>query len=71
MKTNMNPVGKFEMRQIINEFDTELINLFGVNMSDAGITRQAAILAYDEVNCARKAAENYGRRLGLVMRASA
>lgn len=70
MGTEMNKIGKFEMRQIIDEFDTTLINLFGVNMLDAGITRQSALMAYAEVNCPRMAAENYGRRLGLPMQPS-
>ena len=62
---SMNGIGKFEMRKIVNEFDSALIHLFGVNMLDAAITRQDALNAYNEVQCPRKAAEIYGQRLGL------
>lgn len=61
----MTPVGKFEVRNIVNQFDASLIELFGVNMSDAGISRHEALNAYNEVNCARKAAELFGQRRGL------
>jgi hypothetical protein len=63
METNR--IGKFEMRTILNEFDSALIQLFGVNMTDARITRQYALIVTDEVECPRKAAEICGQRLGL------
>ena len=63
METNR--IGKFEMRAIINEFDATLIDLFGVNMLDAAISRHDALEAYNEVRCPRKAAELSGLRLGL------
>ncbi len=65
---NMNNIGKFEMRKIVNEFDATLIRLYGVNMLDADISRIEAINAYDEFHCANKAAEIYGQRLGLSLK---
>lgn len=63
---SMNSIGKFEMRKIVNEFDSTLIELFGVNMSDVGITRHEAVNAFNEMHSARKAAEAYGQRRGLI-----
>lgn len=62
-----NKIGKFEMRTIINEFDSTLIDLFGVNMLDAAISRHDALEAYNEVHCPRKAAELFGLRRGLTL----
>jgi hypothetical protein len=62
---SMNRIGKFESRRIIDEFDATLIQLFGVNMTDADISRQEAIAAYNEVNCTRKAVEICAMRRGL------
>ena len=62
---DMSHIGKFEMRLIINEFDNTLIQLFGVNMLDAAITRREALGAYYEVQCPRKAAELCALRRGL------
>ena len=62
---NMNPIGKFEMREIVREFDATLISMFGVNMLDAAISRYEAISAYNEFQCPRKAAEVSGLRRGL------
>ena len=67
---NITRIGKFEMRQIVNEFDATLIHLFGVNMLDAAITRQEALNVYSEVLCARKAAEISGHRRGLKLQAA-
>lgn len=69
--TGMNRIGKFEARKIVNEFDATLIELFGVNMSDAGISRHEAISAYNEANCARKAAEIFGQRRGFPLQVRA
>lgn len=66
----MSPIGKFEMRKIINEFDATLITLFGMNMRDAAISRQDALNAYTEAQCPRKAAEISGLRRGLVLQAA-
>jgi hypothetical protein len=63
---SINRVGKFEARRIVNEFDSALIELFGVNMTDAGITRYDALSATEETQCVRKAAEVSGVRKGLV-----
>jgi hypothetical protein len=60
----MNHIGKFEMRKILNDFDATLINLFGVNMLDADISRIEAVNAYNEFQCAQKAAEVSGLRRG-------
>lgn len=67
---NMNHIGKFEMRKIVNEFDETLIRLYGVNMLDADISRLDAINAYDEFRCPHKAAEAFGQRLGLSLKAA-
>lgn len=62
---DMNRIGKYEMRAIVDEFDSTLIRLYGVNMLDAAITRYEALSAYAEARCPRKAAEIYGMRHGL------
>ena len=62
---SINRVGKFEARRLIEEFDHALIELFGLNMSDAGITRMDALSAIEEVQDTRKAAEVIGMRKGL------
>lgn len=62
----MNAIGKFEMRNIVNEFDTTLIRLYGLSMLDARITRHEAVNAYNEFHCPRRAAEVAGIRLGLI-----
>lgn len=67
---DMNRIGKFEMRKIVNEFDARLIQLFGVNMLDAAISRREALDAYNEVHCPSKAAEIYGLRRGLNLKAA-
>ena len=61
----MNQIGKFEMRSIIDEFDATLVRLFCMNMLDAAISRYEALYAYQELRCPRKAAELLGQRLGL------
>ena len=61
----INHIGKFEMREIIKEFDSALISLYGANMLDASISRQDALNAYSEVHCPRKAAELCAERRGL------
>jgi hypothetical protein len=66
---NMNHIGKFEMREIINEFDATLIRLFGVNMLDAAINRYEALGACSEFHCPRKAAEISGLRRGFSLQA--
>lgn len=63
---DMNNIGKFEMRKIINEFDAALIQLFGVNMLDAAVTRYEALFACQEVPSPHRAAEIYGQRHGLI-----
>jgi hypothetical protein len=60
----MNRIGKFEMRQIVKDFDATLIRLFGVNMLDADISRVEAINAYNDFHCPHKAAEYFGRQRG-------
>lgn len=68
---DMSSIGKFEIRKIVNQFDASLIELFGVNMSDAGISRHEAMNAYNEANCPRKAAEIFGQRRGLQLQTAA
>lgn len=62
---NMSKVGKFESLQIVNEFDRALIELYGINMTDARVTRYEALASYGEVGCARKAAELLGAQRGM------
>ncbi len=62
---NMTQIGKFEMRRILQEFDATLIELYGVNMRDAAVSRLDALNLYSEVHSASRAAEICGERLGL------
>lgn len=64
---NINRVGKFEALKIVNEFDKELIEMYGINMTDAKISRYEALSAVEENQGARKAAEALGMKLGLTM----
>ena len=61
-------VGKFETRRKVNEFDSALIELFGTNMTDAGISRFEALSLIDETGDIRQAAELLGKRRGLERR---
>lgn len=61
-------VGKFETRRKVNEFDAALIELFGTNMTDAGISRFEALSLIDEIGDIRRAAELLGERRGLARR---
>jgi hypothetical protein len=62
---NMSKIGKFESLKIVNEFDQALIELFGINMTDARVTRYEVLASYDELGCARKAAEQFGLQRGM------
>ena len=62
---NINKVGKFEALKIVNEFDSALIELYGINMTDARITRYEALATIEETRCARKAAEHFGQLRGM------
>lgn len=64
---NMNKIGKFEMRELINEFDSTLIRLYGHNMCDASISRYEALEACLEHGSPSKAAEVFGFRCGLTL----
>ncbi|MFA6310070.1 MAG: hypothetical protein WCV99_01630 [Sterolibacterium sp.] len=61
----MNRVGKFETRRIVNEIDAVLIASYGVNMLDAKITREEAMRAFNEAGSARQAAELCASRHGI------
>lgn len=61
----MSKVGKFEGLKIVNEFDKALIELFGINMTDARITRYEVLEAYNKLGSARKAAEVFGAQRGI------
>jgi hypothetical protein len=61
----MNRIGKFESLKIVNEFDRALIELYGINMTDARITRYEVLEAYEKIGDARKAAETFGEQRGL------
>lgn len=62
---DFNRVGKFEALKIINDFDAALIELYGINMTDARITRYEVLNAYEKTGCPRKAAELFGQQRGL------
>jgi hypothetical protein len=62
---NMSQVGKFESLRIVNEFDKALIDMFGINMTDARITRYEVLASLDETGCAMKAAASFGLRRGM------
>lgn len=55
-------IGKFEARKLVAEFDALLIELYGRNMTDAGISRQQAIVAITTLGSTRKAVEMLGER---------
>lgn len=61
----MNNIGKFESLKIINEFDKALIELYGINMTDARITRYEVLASYSEAGSATLAAERFGRERGM------
>ena len=67
---NMNRIGKFEMRQLINEFDATLIRLYGQNMCDASISRYEALEACQAFGSPSRAAEAYGSRCGFMKQAA-
>jgi hypothetical protein len=54
---NMNRVGKFETLKIMNEFDRALIEKYGINMTDAHITRYEALTAYEKTGSVSQAVE--------------
>lgn len=58
-------IGKFEARKLIADFDSLLIDRYGVNMTDARVTRQEALRAIDAEGSAAKAVESIGRARGL------
>lgn len=62
---SINKVGKFEIRRIVDDFDNALISLYGINMTDAGISRFEALSSIEETGCARRAAELFGQKRGL------
>lgn len=62
---DMNKIGKFESLKIINEVDKALIELFGINITDAHITRYEVLSAYEKTGCPRKTAEMFGRARGM------
>ncbi len=62
---NMSKVGKFESLRIVNEFDRALIEMFGINMTDARITRYEVLASLDETGCALKAAQSFGLMRGM------
>lgn len=62
---DMNKIGKFDSLRIVNEFDKALIDLYGINMTDARITRYEALATCSETGCPAKAAEKLGARRGI------
>lgn len=62
---NINRVGKFEALKIVNAFDQALIEMYGINMTDAHITRLDVLTAYEKAGCPKQAAEMFGQQRGL------
>ncbi|MBS3935062.1 MAG: hypothetical protein KGZ43_02725 [Sulfuritalea sp.] len=62
---DINRVGKFEALKIVNDFDQALIEMFGLNMTDAHIMRFDALAAFAETGNVKKAAELLGLQRGL------
>lgn len=62
---NMNKVGKFEGLKILNAFDSALIEMYGINMTDARITRYEVLSSYGETGCVEKSAELLAQQRGL------
>jgi|GEM_PF-1089046 hypothetical protein len=61
---NMNRVGKFEALKIMNEFDRALIDQYGINMTDAHITRFEALTAIEKTGSVAKAASLLAEQRG-------
>jgi hypothetical protein len=61
----INRVGKFEVRNIVNSVDRALIDLYGTNMTDARITRFEVLGVYEKTGCPVKAAEHFALEKGL------
>jgi hypothetical protein len=59
-------IGKFEARKIVAEFDALLIQLYGLNMTDARITRQDVMMAVGAAESVRQAVEQFGAARGLM-----
>ena len=63
---SFNKVGKFEGMKIVKEFDQILAELYGVNMTDAGITRFEALSAVEQASGdAREAVDVIGKKRGM------
>ncbi len=62
---NMSNVGKFESLKIVNAFDKALIDLYGINMTDARITRYEVLVSYGETGCPTQSAREFGRKRGM------
>ena len=58
----MNQIGKFETRTIMNAIDAALIEMYGLNMLDARIERKEALEAYNECGDYRAAVELLAKR---------
>lgn len=61
----MNKIGKFESLSIVNAIDRALIDRFGINLTDARVTRYDALAAYAETGNAVGAADLIGVQSGL------
>lgn len=67
---NMNAIGKFDSLKLVNEFDRALIELYGLNMLDAQISRFEALSWMAQTHSAHRAAELLGEQKGLIRRAT-
>lgn len=63
--TGMNKIGKFESLSIVNAIDGALIERFGINLTDARVTRYDALAAYTDAGDAIAAADLIAAQRGL------
>lgn len=62
---SMNKIGKFEGLSIVNAIDRALIERYGINLTDARVTRYDALSAYADVGDAVAAADLIASQRGL------
>jgi hypothetical protein len=63
---NTSNIGKFQILKTLNDFDSALIELYGLNMTDAHITRYEALAVIESTQGARSAAVLLGEQKGWV-----
>jgi hypothetical protein len=66
---NSNNVGKYQVLRTLNDFDQALIEVYGLNMTDARITRYEALAAVESAQGVRPAVLQIGRSRGWIQAA--